>query len=771
MLCQAAVISGKVVADDGQPVDYASVVFAGTSLGCFTDAEGHFRMEAPAGSYQLHVSSLGYRKNESKVRLSDGKPLSVEVVLDAETQMLEEVEVVSTAVSRVQRSAFNAVALDTKVMENTSQNLSDLLSQAPGMKLRESGGVGSDMQLMMDGFSGKHIKVFIDGVPQEGVGSSFSLNNIPVNFAERIEVYRGVVPVGFGTDAIGGVINIITKKKKDRWFLDASYSYGSFNTHKSFIKFGQTFKNGLMYEVNLFQNYSDNNYKVETPVKDFATGAINMRKKEEVERFHDMYHNEAVVAKVGIVGKSWADRLAFGFTASNMHKDIQTGVRQEVVFGAKYREGYSLMPSVEYRKRDLLTKGLDVMLTGNYNHNITHNVDTSNYEYNWRGEIRPLRTPGEQSYQFLRSANHNWNATATVNYRIGNQHLFTFNHVFNSFRRNNMSLLDADREQDAIPKETVKNIGGLSYRFMPNEKWNASAFGKYYRQFMAGPMATSTAQDEFVRTTRDIGAMGYGVAGTYFVLPSLQAKLSYEKAYRLPTNEEMFGDEDLETGDLTLRPENSDNVNLNISFSEKFHVHSLYVDGGLIYRDTKDYIQRKITSLSGGKYGAAYVNHGRVLTKGFTLSARYGFSKWLSVGGNFTQMDIRDHVRTVSAGSSQESLTYGERMPNVPYRFANSDVTFYWKDLFRKGNKLTVTYDNLYMHSFPLYSEALGSESDYVVPTQFSHNLSVSYSVAGGRYNFSVECRNLTNEKLYDNFSLQKAGRAFYGKVRISLGN
>lgn len=55
-------------------------------------------------------------------------------------------------------------------------------------------------------------------MPQEGVGSSFGLNNIPVNFAERIEIYKGVVPVGFGTDAIGGVINIITKKKRDRWF-------------------------------------------------------------------------------------------------------------------------------------------------------------------------------------------------------------------------------------------------------------------------------------------------------------------------------------------------------------------------------------------------------------------------------------------------------------------------------------------------------------------------------------------------------------------------
>lgn len=51
--------------------------------------------------------------------------------------------------------------------------------------------------------------------------------------------------------------------------------------------------------------------------------------------------------------------------------------------------------------------------------------------------------------------------------------------------------------------------------------------------------------------------MGYGAAGTYFILKSLQAKLSYEKAYRLPTKEEMFGDEDLETGDISLRPENS----------------------------------------------------------------------------------------------------------------------------------------------------------------------------------------------------------------------
>lgn len=764
-------ISGKVLSTEKTTVDFATVYLKGTNYGGTTNEEGIYHLQAPAGEYTLVVSAIGYKTVEKPVKLMRGERTKMNVVISPQATELDEVVVVSNGVTRLKRSAFNAVALDTKALQNSTQNLSEALAQAPGMKIRESGGVGSDMQLMMDGFTGKHIKIFIDGVPQEGVGSSFGLNNIPVNYAERIEVYKGVVPVGFGTDAIGGVINIITKKNRNKWFLDASYSYGSFNTHKSYVNFGRTFRSGLTYEINVFQNYSDNNYYVDTPVKDFTTGAINKKKIEHVKRFHDTYHNEAVIGKIGFVDKKWADRLMFGFTYSHMYKDIQTGVRQEVVFGGKYRKGYSIMPSLDYRKRDFFVRGLDVVLTANYNKNMTNNVDTSSYEYNWRGEMRPLRMPGEQSYQNTRSDNNNWNGTLTANYRIGKAHTFTFNHVINAFRRSNQSLLNEDSEANAIPKETRKNISGLSYRLMPTEHWNLSVFGKYYNQFIAGPVATSSAQDDYIRTTNSVSAMGYGAAGTYFILKSLQAKLSYEKAYRLPTNEEMFGDEDLETGDISLKPENSDNVNLNLSYNETFGKHSVYVEGGLIYRNTKDYIQRNISDLSGGKYGATYVNHGRVETKGYNISVRYGFANWVSVGGNFTQMNVRDNVKTVTSGTNQESLTYGARMPNLPYQFANSDVTFYWRNLWKKGNTLSVTYDNLYMHSFPLYSEAVGSESEFVVPTQFSHNLTLSYGIQNGRYNISFECRNLTNEKLYDNFSLQKAGRAFYGKVRVYFGN
>lgn len=649
------IISGRVVSSDNGTIDLATIHLEGTPFGARTDGDGHYTISAPEGEYTISVSALGYKDAHRKIKVGGNGLQGLYFKLSPDVIEFNAVTVTATGVVRVKRSAYNAIAIDTRGMQNTTKNLSDALATAPGVKLRESGGVGSDMQLMVDGFSGKHVKVFIDGFPQEGVGSSFGLNNIPVSFAKRIEVYKGVVPIGFGTDALGWVINIVTEKQPRRWFADASYSYGSFNTHKSYVHFGQALKNGFTYEVNAFQNYSDNDYRVDAPVKNFDTGNFNEAEKVRVRRFHDNYHNEAVVAKAGVTGKPWADRLMVGLTYSHMYKDIQTGVRQKTVFGEKHRYGHSLMPSLEYSKRNLLVEGLNVVLTANYNRNSTVNVDTARYQYNWLGERHELNSPGEQSY---------------------------------------------------------------------------------------------------------------------FILPELQVKLSYEKAYRLPTIEEMFGDEDLESGDIGIRPENSDNLNLNISWSGKMGDHSLYAEGSLVFRDTKDYIQRNVQDLSGGRENATYTNYGKVLTKGYNLSVRYMFRNVLSVGGNFTQMDVRDNEKYQigTTGGVVENLGYKARISNVPYRFADYDVTFYWHRLGGRGNLLTLTYDSQYTHRFSYYPEIFGSVNDFYVPNQFAHNLTLSYSMKEGRYNFSLECRNFTNEKLYDNFSLQKAGRAFYAKFRVSLG-
>ena len=770
---RGATLEGVVTDSEGRPLPYTTIFVDGTSRGTTADSEGRYRLVLEKGETDIVVQMLGYATERLSLNVAEGSN-NLDVVLSTEATGIEEVVVSASGVGHMRRSAFTAVAVDTKALQNSTKNIADALTRVPGVKLRESGGVGSEMSLMVDGFSGKHVKVFIDGVPQEGVGGAFSLNNIPAGYAERIEVYRGVVPVGFGADALGGVVNIVTNKSRRKWYADASYSFGSFNTHRSMVNAGQTLENGFMWEINAFQNYSDNNYKVDVPVEDFATGRIDRDNIVRVERFHDTYHNESVAANVGVVGKSWADRLIFTMKYANMYKEIQSGVRQEIVYGDKLRRGYSLMPSLEYQKRNLFTEDLDLMVTANYNNNVTYNIDTAQYKYNWLGDTQRLNSPGEQSYQHTRSNNDNWNATATLTYRMGRAHTFTLNHVFNAFMRHNASLLAREEQGDAIDKQTMKNITGAQYRLMPSKRWNVTLFAKYYALDVAGPIATDSNQSNFVRTTRHEDALGYGAAATYFILPSLQTKLSYEKAYRLPTIEEMFGDEDLEQGDIAIRPENSDNINVNLSYSDSYGVddkHSLYLDAGFMWRDTRDYIQRNIVDISGGKSAATYINYGRVRTWGVTLSARYSFATWLSVGGNISYMDVRDNMKIAIGTTSMPNLGYGDRMPNIPYLFADSDITFTWNDCISEGDALSLTYDNQYLHNFYYYSSRIGTnKSDYMVPTQFSHNLSLSYSLKQGKYSISVECRNFTNEALYDNFSLQKAGRAFYAKFRVAFG-
>ncbi|MDL2281826.1 TonB-dependent receptor [Parabacteroides sp. OttesenSCG-928-G06] len=765
-------LSGKVTSTEKEVLSYGTVLLKGTSYGSMTDQDGVYSFQAPAGEYTLVTSFMGYETFEKEVTLVAGKSETWDIVIAPKMAELDEVVVVGSHIKRVRESAFNVVALDVKELHNSAAEIKDVLAKAPGIKVRESGGVGSDVNFSLDGFSGRHVQFFLDGVPLDTRNSSFNISNIPVNFAERIEIYKGVVPVEFGADALGGVVNIVTGGNRERTLVDASYSYGSFNTHKTSALVNHTTKQGLTMELNAYQNYSDNNYYVYTPVEDLENGQINNSKVEKVKRFHDTYHNEAVIAKVGFVGKSFADRLLLGVNLSQSDKEIQNGVRQEIVFGQRRHKAKSFMPSLEYRKRNLFTKGLNASLTANYNYSQTHLLDTATYKYNWRGEsVYNGGKLGEQSYQNTKNDNRNWQVTANLNYRIGEAHKIVLNHVLTAFDRKNNSRSET-QTQNGIANRSRKNITGLSYQYNHKNRWNVSLLGKYYNQYNSGPQNTSSdpTRFDYVKSSQSTDAFGYGAVASYFLLDDIQLKLSYEKTLRLPTNSELFGDEDLEVGKLELKPERSDNVNFNLNYEYTINKHNFYLEGGLIYRNTSDYIRRVTNRYSGGLYYGAYENHGNVVTKGGSAELRYGYANLFSLGGNLTYQDIRNNERYINGYEGRESSTYKQRMPNTPYFFFNSDATVYFRDLGKKGNLLTINYFNTYVHAFSLYWENEGSSSSKLkVPKQFSHNLNVSYSMKNGRYNISLECRNLTDERLYDNFSLQKAGRAFYGKIRYTF--
>ena len=123
-------ISGKVISTEKEVVDFATVYLKGTGHGGITNQEGIYHVSAPAGNYTLVVSAVGYKTVEKPVTLLRGQRVRQNITISPETQQLDEVTVVSTGVSRLKRSAFNAVAVDTKELQNTTKNLSDALAKA-----------------------------------------------------------------------------------------------------------------------------------------------------------------------------------------------------------------------------------------------------------------------------------------------------------------------------------------------------------------------------------------------------------------------------------------------------------------------------------------------------------------------------------------------------------------------------------------------------------------------------------------------------------------
>lgn len=682
-----------------------------------------------------------------------------------QTQHLGEVVVRGNQVKRVNSSAFNVMAVDTRRLRNTNLDLAHVLDRVSGVKVREDGGLGSGASINLNGFTGKHVKLFIDGVPMDGASSSFSINNIPASFANRIEVYKGVVPVDFGGDALGGAINIVTDHSPHT-YVDASYSYGSFNTHRSNLSLGWTGKSGLMLRLNAYQNYSDNDYKVKTQWTDLETNAVS-NKEAWFRRFHDRYHNEAVIFQLGVVDKTWADKFVFGLNYSHEYAQIQNANLMKIVFGGKYRTAQGWTPSLLYEKRNLAIPGLNFRLSARYDMVKTNNVDTLSRTYSWTGEYKVNAYQGEGVPTLAEFKGYTLATVANLTYHLGDQHFFTLNDTYTHYRRRTTNAASNSVQSSAatfMRRINAKNTLGLSYKFIPNQHWNMVVFLKYYDSHVRGPVnIASSGRADYQEQERSTDALGYGAAGTYFLLhKDLQVKLSYERTYRLPTDRELFGDGDYEDGNATLRPEKSDNLNLNLGYQHTFNdAHTLSADAGFNYRHVVDYIIRTI----GQKGVAVSTNHGKVLGLGMDLGLHYYYKDVASIGGNFSLQNTRDRERLNSIGA--ESVTYGDRVPNLPYTFGGADASYTFKHVLGKANRLTIGWNMRYVHRF--FRSWASEGAKLYMPEQWSHDANLVYAIQGGRYNVSIEANNFTNALLYDNYSLQKPGRSFSIKFRYVL--
>lgn len=768
----AQTISG-IVSDAEGPLPAASVIIKGTKTGVATDAKGYFEIKGlKAGQYTVVVSILGYTPVSKVISLQANEQLNFR--LERASNQLSDVNVsAKTQAQRVKESGYSVNAIQTAKLANTTADLNQVLNHTTGVNVREQGGMGSTFNFSLNGLSGKQIRFFLDGIPMESFGNGLSLNNIPVNLAERIEVYKGVVPVELGSDALGGAVNVITDQHTTK-FLDASYSYGSFNTHRGALNARYTDeKTGLVFNISGFHNSSDNNYlmrnnpKYDAAIKVVENGAIV---EKDVRRFHDGYRSDMGQFDIGVRGKKWADIFSVGLLYNNLYKEIQTGASQNNVRGALYQTGNFFLPSLKYKKADFLVNGLTASVNASVAIDRNSVFDTSSFVYGWGGKVRAEAIAGEISD--IKTIYHYKNTTGIVranfNYVIDDIQSINLNYTYTHFNRTAKEDIKAvDNNPFDEPNKISKQIVGLAYQAdLFDKKLNATVFGKYYGLNTLVRQAVFLTGGTYSRTDSSTanGNFGYGTAWRYKVLENVGVKASYEHAYRLQEPEELLGDGVNVTSNIKLRPEQSDNINVGAYYTHVANKGKFTVEAGYFYRHVKDLI----FSYPGGKY-STYVNVGQATVNGVEGELGYQYANLVELTVNASYQNAIN-TQKVDPTTGAADVTNGDRIPNQPWLYGNANLSIGKNDWLGKRTRVQLSWSSHYVDWFYVNWESRGSkESKNKVPSQLVHNMVLSYSRENGKYNISLESYNITNTLAYDNFRLQKPGRSVSVKFRYFI--
>ncbi len=221
-----AVISGAV-SSEGQPVPFANIYIKNGTIGTSANADGNYQLTVSAGKIKLVAQSQGFKSQTKALDLTDGAEQIINFNLAEGNEALDEVVITGTRTEKRRTDSPVIVNLiDSETLEQVmATDLSEGLRFQPGLRVEVDCQTCNYTQIRMNGLQGGYSQILINGRPIfSPLTGLYGLEQIPVNMIERIEVVRGGVSALYGSSAIGGTVNVLTKiPKKNGYSL--SYTY------------------------------------------------------------------------------------------------------------------------------------------------------------------------------------------------------------------------------------------------------------------------------------------------------------------------------------------------------------------------------------------------------------------------------------------------------------------------------------------------------------------------------------------------------------------
>ena len=264
---QNASVKG-IVRSDTSTVAFATIGLVGTAIGITANENGFYKLNAiKPGKYLLRISVIGYRSYEKMITLKENDALTINANLFADELSLNEVVVSGTMkeVSKLESPVPVEVYTPAFFKKNPTPNIFDALQNVNGVRPQLNCNVCNTGDIHINGLEGPYTMIMIDGMPiVSGLSSVYGLSGIPNSLVERIEIVKGPASSLYGSEAVGGLINIITKKtaNADKLSVDVmATTYQEYNIDAG-VKYVIGKKSNALLGVNYY-NYQkpvDKNY-------------------------------------------------------------------------------------------------------------------------------------------------------------------------------------------------------------------------------------------------------------------------------------------------------------------------------------------------------------------------------------------------------------------------------------------------------------------------------------------------------------------------------
>lgn len=729
-------------------------------------ADGAFAFEGVApGAARVEVFGAdGTLLRRADVVVVAGEIAELAITIDAGDEGIGVTAVVEAPRAQTLRRSAEAVqVVELETASQQSADLGEVLARQEGIGVRRSGGLGSNVRFSLNGLTDDQIRFFLDGVPIEWMGFPFGIADVPVNLIEHVEVYRGVVPIRFGADALGGAVNLRSRDPARSPNLLFSYQGGSFGTHRLTVDGGHYFtESGFYIRGRAFIDHADNDYSIRVDVADSSGRSY----EDTVRRNHDGYDAQGGTIELGFANVPFADHLSIRAFITDYTRDVQHNVTMDVPYGeVQYGE---LSSGAVARYEDAWDQGrLSAILA--YNYTRSWFTDVSECTYDWYGRCIAELGAGEIGRQPANQRRRTHAGLLRITGEIRPIDLLTVRlSVAPSLSmRTGEELADGDNalHPSDLPGDFFGLVGGgeLELNVWEN-RVQAVVFAKYYLQALwsqeiVAPRMTAPIHSLFQQP-------GLGAAFRLLITDKVYVKASYEWATRLLRANEVFGNGALVFPNLDLQPEVSHNANAGL------RVEGVETDVGELRGDLNLFLRlpdQLVVLLGQGDF-FQYLNVSQAQSIGFEVAAGWTSpGDYVSIGGNVTYQDFRNTSSEGIFGAYQ-----GDRIPNRPFLFTNATASLQFDRVLFADDRLTLSYYFRYVHEFFRNWESVGAsrpDIKHTIESQLLHTAAVTYAIRHQRrrLTFSLELHNIGDAPAFDSFGIQRPGRAVYFKITGEL--